>query len=162
MLGSGRKRQGRARQAPALAAVRLVVSFALGCGGLAEGVAPGAQQDQEDVEPHTPALVPPASGPARLGGTSGSTTPSAAPSIAPDAVQTFCYAPAALEQTPALEEILPFLPEEAFDSAGCLAGEYSGWLLPGRCVYDPSGAELQGGRCCYRMDSATPDCDDPR
>ena len=131
----------------------------MACGGRAEGVAPG---DTAETEPRAPVLVPERSGPTRLGGSSGATTPSVTPGIAPDAVQTFCYVPAELERTPELEELLAILPDDALDGSGCLAAEYSSLLLPGGCVYDPSGAELSSGRCCYRMDTATDDCSDPR
>jgi len=88
------------------------------------------------------------------------TMPSVAPTVSPDAVQTFCYAPDAL--APELEELIAILPQDALDGVGCLAASYSSALLPGGCVYDPSGAELSNGRCCYRLDTATESCTDPR
>lgn len=134
--------------------------LALACGGRAEGVTAGEEADVGS-EPRAPvSMVPERRGPTRLGGTSGQTMPSVTPSISPDAAQTFCYAPDALESE--LEELLAILPRDAIDAAGCLAAEYSSALLPGGCVYDPSGAELSNGRCCYRMDTATETCTDPR
>ena len=140
--------------------VTFAALLALACGGRAEGVTPG-EEPEVDSEPRAPVLaVPERRGPTRLGGTSGQTMPSVTPTISPDAVQTFCYAPDELGSE--LEELLAILPREALDDAGCLAAEYSSVLLPGGCVYDPSGAELSSGRCCYRMDTATETCTDPR
>ncbi|HWO09418.1 MAG TPA: hypothetical protein VNN80_08055 [Polyangiaceae bacterium] len=155
MAGSGRateKAARAARLAVALGRWCLLGAGLLGggCGGRAEGVS------REEPAPVT--QVPERGGPTRLGGASGVTTPSPAPTVAPDAVPTFCYSPTELERTPELEEMLPTLPAEAFDGAGCLAADYSDLLTPGRCVYDPSGAELTAGRCCYRLDSLTEDC----
>jgi hypothetical protein len=139
--------------------VTFVGLLALACGGRAEGVAPGDEADG-DGEPRAPVLVvPERGGPTRLGG-SGQTTPSATPTISPDAVQTFCYARDDLG--PELEELLAILPRDALDDAGCLAAQYSSVLSPGGCVYDPSGAELSSGLCCYRLDTATETCSDPR
>jgi len=127
----------------------------VGCGGRAED---GEPDGADEAGAPAPANVPARGNPRQLGGGTGSTTPSQAPTIAPEAVQTFCYVPSSLERTPALEEVLPFLPADAFDGVGCLAGEYSSWLVPSRCVYDPSGADFANGRCCYRLDSVAPDC----
>src|SRR5689334_8088988 len=141
----------RASRSRATFASGLVGLLFLACGGRAEGVAPG---ESTEGDPSAPALVPERGAPSRLGGASGTATPSVTPGIAPSAVQTFCYAPDELEQRPEVEELLAILPDDALDRAGCLAAEYSSLLLPGGCVYDPSGAERSNGRCCYRMDMA--------
>lgn len=138
----------------------LLVSF--GCGGRADGSPMGTAgrkaADENDDDEASPTAIPPRGSPTRLGGATGTTTPSEAPGIAPSAVPTFCYAPDDLDREPELQTLMPLLPEAAFDASGCLTSEYSGWLVPGRCVYDPSGAELTDGRCCYRMDGVVPDC----
>ena len=131
----------------------------LACGGRAEGLAPGEEAEASSA-PRAPVVVPERGGPTRLGGASGRTMPSVTPTLSPDAVQTICYAPD--ELGPELEELLAILPRDALDDAGCLAAEYSSVLLPGGCVYDASGAELSNGLCCYRMDSPTETCSEPR
>src|SRR5262245_23519126 len=88
------------RTSAALAAACLGIS--LGCGGRAEGT---ASEDETEQPDSALVVVPPRGGPARLGGASGAVTPSVAPSVSPDAVQTFCYVPSALENTPELEEL---------------------------------------------------------
>jgi hypothetical protein len=162
MAGSGQATGGVARAASRVASAAAFAigllgaslpGAGLGCGARAEGTSSDA-----DDAPVAPVDVPARGGPTRLGGASGATTPSEAPSISPDAVQTYCYSLAELERTPELQEMLPTLPVDAFDGAGCLAADYSSLLIPGRCLYDPSGAELTEGRCCYRMDSLTAEC----
>lgn len=139
--------------------VSLLAAPLLACGGRAEGLSPGEEAEAAS-EPREPvAVVPERGGPARLGGTSGRTTPSVTPTIS-SAVQTICYARE--ELGPDLEELLAILPPDALDEAGCLAAQYSSVLLRGGCVYAPSGADFSSGRCCYRMDTATDNCDGPR
>jgi hypothetical protein len=127
----------------------LALALVPACGGMAEGVAPGESRD--DTSPASGS-----SGPA-----SGSGRPSRDSSGGTRSVT--CYSPDDLDSSPLLEEVLPFLPRDAFDASGCLAASYSGWLAADGCSYDADGANLRGGQCCYELNDAVSDCArDPR
>ena len=110
---------------------------------MAEGVAPGESGDS----PLATGGGGPASGPGRPSRSSSSGTRSVT-----------CYSPDDLDSSPLLEEVLPLLPRDAFDSNGCLAASYTSWLVAGNCSYDADGANLRGGQCCYELDDPVPDC----
>ena len=110
---------------------------------MAEDVAPG---EGGDDTPQATGASSPASGPGRP-----SRNPSGTRSVT-------CYSPDDLESSSLLEEVLPFLPRDAFDSSGCLAASYSSVLTAGGCSYDADGANLRGGQCCYELDDPVPDC----
>jgi hypothetical protein len=123
----------------------LVSVLVLACGGMAEGVAPG--EGGGDDAPQATASSSPASGPGRP-----SRNPSGTRSVT-------CYSPDDLDDSPLLEQVLPFLPRDAFDSNGCLAASYTSWLVADRCSYDADGANLRGGQCCYELDDQVPECE---
>jgi len=123
----------------------LALALAPACGGMAEGVAPGENGDD------TP-LATGANGPASSSGRPSRSSSSGTRSVT-------CYSPDDLDSSPLLEEVLPFLPRDAFDSNGCLAASYSTWLAAGGCSYDADGADLRGGQCCYELNDSVPDCE---
>lgn len=142
---------------------RLLAAVAAGfglaaCGGRAEG--DGGSSGSLPAPPATrPVERPP--------GTTGNRDPdvgrpmpttSAPPPPEPGEI---CYERDAVDDIPQLSAIADLLPNEAFAPNGCLSGDYAGWLAGGDCQYDPSGAVLRDGECCYVLVGGPPVCGRP-
>lgn len=137
---------------------RLVAAIAAGfglvqaCGGRAVDV---AEDEAEPMgEAGARALRP---SPSRPVG-SASPAPSSPQPTPPPRAGEVCYSPSRIADSPGLEAVLPFLPEDALDDNNCLASSYSSWLDGGGCNYDPRPAVVRGDRCCYLLDGSMPAC----
>jgi hypothetical protein len=141
-----------------LAAVAAGFGLASACGGRAEG-------DSRD-EPSGPVADSPAEDPAPRP-TRPRNEPVAAPRtprvevMPPREEHEVCYERDALENLPELGAIIDGLGAQALAPNGCLSGNYAGWLAGGGCQYDPNGALLRDGECCYVLTEGPPGCGRP-
>lgn len=145
-----------------LAAVAAGFGLASACGGRAAG--------ESDGEPSGPAADSPAERPGRP---QPGTTPRRDPvdgSRTPPPVEVrppppedgeVCYERDELEEISELSSIAALLGPDVIAPNGCLSGDYAGWLAGGGCQYDPNGAVLRDGACCYVLVAGPPACGRP-
>jgi hypothetical protein len=139
----------RWRRVAAIAAGLVLVPA---CGGRAVDV---AEDEAEPMgEAGARALRP---SPSRPAGGASPARQSPQPNPPPRAGEV-CYSPSRIADSPGLQAVLPFLPEDALDDNDCLASSYSNWLDGGGCNYDPRPAVVRGERCCYLLDGTMSGC----